>query len=294
MKPQYHSISTVERFGNVLAFTGAVSSSGRDALGSSMRHEHDPLSVTHIYGLFDQHDKLRYIGKTVNKPQIRLAEHVSEARKGVRNHRCNWIRKMLSDGAVPSIIEIETVQGNGCEDERLWIALFRSLGADLVNATTGGEGAVGCRPNLETRLKMGAARRGRKHTEETKRKIGESHRGWVPSAEVRRKIGAAHLGSKRTPAVCKKLSLMRQGRRPSAEAIKHMCEAQRGHSVSAATRLKISEKKKQTHCKYGHALTGDNIRTGSYGKRYCVLCHQKRDREYSRIKRLLIMVGGWA
>lgn len=45
------------------------------------------------------------------------------------------------------------------------------------NMTTGGKGAPNCTKSIETREKLSKANKGKKHTEEAKRKIGEAHKG---------------------------------------------------------------------------------------------------------------------
>lgn len=45
------------------------------------------------------------------------------------------------------------------------------------NMTTGGKGAPNCTKSIETREKLSKANKGRKASEETKRKIGEAHKG---------------------------------------------------------------------------------------------------------------------
>jgi hypothetical protein len=39
---------------------------------------------------------------------------------------------------------------------------------------------------------------------------------------------------------------------------------------------------RQTHCKHGHELVGENVRTSKNGNRFCVICHRARHRKYMR------------
>lgn len=115
-----------------------------------------------VYILRDPRDHaVRYVGWTSQALPARLARHLYEARRVV-NHRCNWLRSLLALGLAPTIHVIE--RGRGDEwavRERYWIARFRSIGADLVNGTDGGEGAAGARRSPETRARISRAARGR-------------------------------------------------------------------------------------------------------------------------------------
>jgi hypothetical protein len=65
---------------------------------------------------------------------------------------------------------LETGTGLGWQEaDRKWIKTFRESGADLVNATDGGDGL--CNPSVETRAKIGAARLGKPRSPEVRAKI---------------------------------------------------------------------------------------------------------------------------
>ena len=101
---------------------------------------------TYIYGLFDPRTtELRYIGKTVKQPKERLSNHISAARAVKKQRVARWIRGILLDGLLPELCLLETVLPNGDwqEAERFYIEYFRSIGANLVNQTQGGEGCSG-------------------------------------------------------------------------------------------------------------------------------------------------------
>ena len=69
--------------------------------------------------------------------------------------------------------------------------------------------------------------KGKKKSEETKRKMSETHKGHTVSEETRRKIGEA-----------------RKGRKFSEEWKRKISEAQKGHTVSEEHRKKIGEANK--------------------------------------------------
>lgn len=95
---------------------------------------------------------VRNIGVTHKDERVRLQEHLKEARRGVKNHRCNWLRRLASP---PSVAVLEWVRPEHRADrEKYWIALFRDYGHRLVNGTDGGDGAAGRPVSMETRKKI--------------------------------------------------------------------------------------------------------------------------------------------
>ena len=116
------------------------------------------MEMTKIYALLDKTGAIRYVGKTRKTLSWRLFEHIKEAKKGVKNHKCNWIRSMLKVGLKLDIVLLDVVEGYGCECERKWIARLRHEGARLTNLTDGGDGSQGYRPSKETLVKLHARR----------------------------------------------------------------------------------------------------------------------------------------
>jgi len=160
---------------------------------------------TVIYVLQDINGEIRYVGKTKKPLERRLSEHISESRSGRQTHKCNWIRKCLSEGYLPLMKEIDSVENeDGCLQEIYWIDRFIREGCDLVNATLGGEGL---RATEETRLKLSLWQKGKpklnqrgiSHSSEHCRKISEALKGRLLSIEHRRKLAKAKLWKKRMP-----------------------------------------------------------------------------------------------
>ena len=100
--------------------------------------------MTTIYGLYDDFGNIRYVGKTRNRLEFRLREHLCRAKKVVGSVRAGycqrWIQSLLFKGSVPSIKLICTVSGDGNYAEKFYISHFRNLGAKLTNLTNGGDG----------------------------------------------------------------------------------------------------------------------------------------------------------
>lgn len=114
-----------------------------------MPHE---TKIWTIYALVDPTTTtVRYIGWTTSKLAKRLSSHKSEClrRKSdgtwyTHYYRVNWLRQLYLAGTPPIIQSVEVGCGLGAaEAEQKWIKYYREQGANLVNGTDGGEGAVG-------------------------------------------------------------------------------------------------------------------------------------------------------
>lgn len=101
------------------------------------------MNITTIYVLRDPRTKeIRYVGKTIQGLKKRLAAHLVRSKKK-RTHRDCWIASLLAVGFVPEIEAIATASHDWPEEERRWIAHFRSIGCVLTNQSDGGEGTPG-------------------------------------------------------------------------------------------------------------------------------------------------------
>lgn len=125
-----------------------------------------------IYVLCDPvTQQIRYVGKTM-RGLARVKWHMYE--RGRRTHKDNWIRSLKKRGLEPEavIIKEHAAPGDLDEAERFWIAYLRCIGADLTNATAGGDGqAIGDRNAMHdpaARQRFSEANRGRRFTAEHK------------------------------------------------------------------------------------------------------------------------------
>ena len=111
--------------------------------------------LTRIYTL-SVNNNIRYIGKTVQKLEQRLKEHIRVAKSGkVKNHRTNWINSVLRSGLTVVIKEIDHCSWNkSSELEQHYIKYYKELGCDLVNETFGGEGNLGYKKSVKTISKL--------------------------------------------------------------------------------------------------------------------------------------------
>lgn len=133
-----------------------------------------------IYALCEPGTRtVRYIGKA-NDAKQRLRQHIHESRGylGGRTHRDRWILSVLDRGLRPEVlILLETSISEWRQDEQRFIAGARMLGMPLVNATDGGDGVEGLVHSPQTRLLLSIRGRGRKASEETRRRMSEAKSG---------------------------------------------------------------------------------------------------------------------
>lgn len=165
-------------------------------------------------------NEIRYIGKTEDKtPNKRLYSHIWESRDlSNRIYKCNWIRKVLSEGDEVLAIVVETCLSFNESNLReiYYISHYRQLGHRLTNLTDGGEGALGY---------------SRTHSEATRQKIRDAATGRVPSKATRAKISEAKTGHK-----------YNVGRIHTEKSRANMRDAQRYRPpTSEVTRAKISD-----------------------------------------------------
>jgi len=134
--------------------------------------------VVTVYGI-EANNELVYVGVTRRSLCTRLNELI---------YRHKWLQAKPKR---PEIFEIEVVEDCDKEEaEQHCIAYFRSIGCKLMNIAIGGKSSTGVVNSMESNeLRRGAAL-GRKHTEETKRKIGLANTGNSrPDVAERNKLG---------------------------------------------------------------------------------------------------------
>lgn len=97
-----------------------------------------------IYGLHNEDNVIRYIGKTSKKDvRLRLQQHILNS-KHKKTHKDQWIQKNLSENKIINITIIEiTDDVNWMEREKFWIKHYRDQNCELTNTSDGGEGGCG-------------------------------------------------------------------------------------------------------------------------------------------------------
>jgi len=231
------------------------------------------MKKTIIYVLTELDGRIRYVGKTCKKLSRRLAEHLRHARYGRPSHKNYWILSVLSKGYLPKIQMIGEVEGDGCKEERAWIAYGRAEGWDLTNTTDGGEGVCGYKPTAEAIEKARLKNTGRKWSEQernnhklcnighevsltTRNKIAVSNTGKHPSEETLKKMrartgeNAPMFGKHHSKKTKDEMSLIRLGWNPSIATRQRMSIAQqkrifKPHSEISKQKMRISARQRK-------------------------------------------------
>lgn len=203
-----------------------------------------------IYALkLKESEEYRYIGRTKERLSTRLSKHKINAKLSKRKtHRCNWILKNIDNIEIVIIEDNIDTYEESCEKEIHYISVFREK-YNIVNSTNGGDG--GCP--------------GYKHTEEALRKISETHKGKKLSEETRKKISkrviteeTRRLLSIKSKENCKgeknpmfgkkrpdttELNRKRTGWKQKDEVIKRMSESRKG-DLNSNCKIKSENRKK--------------------------------------------------
>ena len=163
-----------------------------------------------VYSLSDPRtEEIRYVGQS-SRGMIRPKQpHAAHCR--------SWELNLLEVGLKPEVEVLEEWDGNGDpvewlnQTEIFWIATWRFMGAALTNLTDGGAGRSGFliteherQKRRETTIFRFPINLGRKHTEEEKLKRANSLRGKKRTQETRKKMSETRkqkaIGC--TPVVC--------------------------------------------------------------------------------------------
>jgi hypothetical protein len=215
----------------------------------------DPNTPISIYGLIDPRTKLvRYVGWTYRTLEIRLIEHISDAKGNKpksKNHRCNWIRSLLRENLDPEIILLEESTYSKMEEkESFWIKYYGR--ENLVNGTDGGEGNLGWCPTAEQRQKASEKLKGKPAwnkgipmREESKIKLSKANSGKPGSW-----IGRHHTDESK-----KKLSESKLGKPSPMKGVHYWTD-------ELKNKLSISKKEKMTDEKRKHISDGLKGREG--------------------------------
>jgi group I intron endonuclease len=129
----------------------------------------------YIYGLVEpKTNTLRYVGKTTDLDR-RLRRHINE-RFNNNSYKDRWIRKLIDNNEKPEIVLIDFVNNNDWQYwEKFYISYYKFIGCKLTNGTKGGDEPP--------------STKGRKHTEESKRKMSETKKGksipWLNNGKER-------------------------------------------------------------------------------------------------------------
>lgn len=167
-----------------------------------------------IYAFVDRNNRIFYIGQTGNLPQ-RVRGHRFEIDNGNHMWKYNKLRKEIRETGrnISSFIRVveDNINRKDLDSREVYhIQRLRTEGLRLTNLTNGGKGSSNFLPSLQKRCAK--SRKGRKHSEETKREISESHIGMVFSTAHRRNLSIARQKRVTTQETREKMSQASKGR----------------------------------------------------------------------------------
>jgi len=168
------------------------------------------------------------------------------ARSGRNIHWTNIVNKL---DRVGSGYEVRLVATGLCEKQALFLEIERISfwrdRTDLCNKTDGGDGVKGLTMSDETRKKMSDKAKGRpgvksmlgrKHSEETKKKMQAAKLGRLPN-----NAGKKYAHKPFSEDHKRALSISKKGRPLSEKAYKCLVESRKNNPVTQETRGKLSE-----------------------------------------------------
>ena len=147
-----------------------------------------------IYGICDPREAghIRYVGQTGYSIQRRLRQHLKNGRQGNRLRVSRWIAACLANGVTPTASQLDHVVITELDQrETFWILKLRGDGHQLLNQTIGGKAPRGYRHTQETKNKISAAHKGKKHSPEWRQRLRDGLR----APEMRAKLG--HMKGKK-------------------------------------------------------------------------------------------------
>jgi len=160
-----------------------------------------------IYTLSDPITKeVRYIGKTKCSIIKRLNHHINKSKNNPTTHRDRWVKSLLTKNMFPTI---EIIDEDIIDYESFWISQFILWGFNLTNMTSGGEGRSDYKMSNSTKLKIGLANKGNKHTDESKNRMSQSKKGikWGDDLKRKEKHRKSLLGRKVSQETKNKIGL---------------------------------------------------------------------------------------
>jgi len=189
----------------------------------------------------------RYVGKTSRSLEVRREEHLKNSRSGSDLYFHRALRKYK-----PETFEWRVLMSCKNEDdlnksERICIKMLKTKVLGGYNLTDGGEGAFGYSHSAETKAKMSAAQKGRKHVRSKAycHKMRLAKMGNCPSLETREKLRQAQLGKKIPIEVRAKMSAAHKGIPKAPEHVAKVAAALKGKPGSFLGRKHSEETKEK-------------------------------------------------
>ena len=225
-----------------------------------------------VYALCDpRDDRVRYVGISFRTSE-RYQAHFSEARRGDKNKRCEWIRSLLDLSIEPvlRILESGHDKGEGEQAERKWIRFYRETeGVDtLTNVAEGGSHLfrLGMKESAETKAKRSLALKGKVSTESMRQAVAKANALRVISDATRARMSVSQSGRKHTDATKAKIKaaqFLPEVQRKVRSNLGKKFSAEHRARISAALKgVPKSEKVRATllQCRIGSKLTEEHRR----------------------------------
>jgi hypothetical protein len=156
--------------------------------------------------------EVRYVGITIlERPRDRFRQHMHQANKGTKSHLYNWIRSLHVEPDFKVIAQASSYD----ELKQMEIATIKEMkvqGLPLTNQTEGGDGTLGFSrrgkksyiPSQETKDRIAQTLKGqgagennpfygKKHSEETRKRMSEKRKVRITTAETKEKMRQAQL-----------------------------------------------------------------------------------------------------
>ena len=181
--------------------------------------------IGYIYLIIDTTNGMKYTGKHHYNKEGELDPNYHGSGVIIKN-----IYKKRPETLKEEYIKTCYSEEEMCSDEQYYIKFFNTLWPNGYNLTEGGDGGVPCE---ETRRKISIASKGKKISEEQKKKLSEKMKGRTSpmkgkpmSDEAKKKIGEANKGKTLSEETRKKLSESHKGK-PAPNKGKPMSEEQK-------------------------------------------------------------------
>jgi len=196
----------------------------------------------YVYTLSRPDGIVFYVGKGRNN---RIHSHTCQGQKSCNPHKYSVIRKIKSNGGKvqKTILSHFDTDKEALDYEVALIFAMRAYG-NLTNITDGGEGCTGRKHSEETKRRI--IESNKKRSEETSHRILEANRN--RSEETRRKMSEDRMGTNNpfsgrthSEGTRHKMSEAQKARFSSEEEIHKISESHKGKHPSEETRRKISE-----------------------------------------------------
>lgn len=239
--------------------------------------------ISGIYKFTNKIDNKVYIGQTKNLRR-RIKDHLEDYKKdksnsyfykAIRNHKIeNFEVELILEGNFTKI-ELN-------EMEIRLIELFKSNNHLFGYNLTKGGCAFNTIVSEETKKKMSKSQTGRKHTEETKKKIGSNTKGKIVSEESKEKMSKSQTGKKLKEETKQKISESNKGKKMKPESIEKTRQANLGRKFTQ----EHIEKLKVSHLGYVHTeQTKQKMSESKKGKKQS-LEHVEKNRQAHLGKKL--------